>query len=104
VRSAFLQGLLLMPPETRPARFDRWQSIFQRWDAYLAQSGGDALAACLRFTMSNPAIARVVVGVETAAQLREIIAASKRALLPPPPPDLYTDEPDLILPSRWNGP
>ncbi|MBC7620595.1 MAG: aldo/keto reductase, partial [Candidatus Saccharibacteria bacterium] len=31
VRSAFLQGLLLMPAERRPEKFARWSSVWSEW-------------------------------------------------------------------------
>jgi aryl-alcohol dehydrogenase-like predicted oxidoreductase len=39
VRSVFLQGLLLMDPGLRPARFARWQQL---WDQWARRAGADA--------------------------------------------------------------
>ncbi len=36
VRSAFLQGFLLMPPAERPAHFARWNTLWATWDRVAA--------------------------------------------------------------------
>ncbi len=100
-RSAFLQGLLLMSSEQRPSKFDRWQFIWQEWTRWLQDSGLTPLQACLQYAVSHPNIDRVVVGVDTSAQLKEIIRAAdgKLASLPSFAPLL--DE-RLVNPAVWN--
>jgi aryl-alcohol dehydrogenase-like predicted oxidoreductase len=100
VRSAFLQGLLLMTPGTRPRSFSRWQPLWDQWDKWLSYSNLTALQASLGFALSEPRVDRVVVGVDNLAQLEEIFAAVGRAI-PAPPMELMTDDLDLIDPSRW---
>ena len=100
VRSAFLQGLLLMGPD-RPARFARWQPIWQQWDDWLEQHGLSPLQASLRYCLSLPQVDRVVVGVESAAQLREIVDAAKGELPPPPDWSMPVDA-MLVNPAKWN--
>ncbi len=100
-RSAFLQGLLLMSSEQRPSKFDRWQSIWQEWARWLQDAGLTPLQACLQYAVSQPNIDRVVVGVDTSAQLNDIIRAAdgKLASLPSFAPLL--DE-RLVNPAVWN--
>lgn len=100
VRSVFLQGLLLMPPVARPAYFNRWQTLWDRWDTWLADNHLSPLAACLRFALSEPAIDRVIAGVDSLEQFQQLLVAAARPL-PPLPLDLCSDDPDLINPSRW---
>ena len=38
-RSAFLQGLLLMPAKDRPAKFKRWDDLWSKWDSWLKDYG-----------------------------------------------------------------
>lgn len=103
VRSAFLQGLLLMPPGRRPPWCGRWTALWAAWDAWLADTGLTPLQACLRYAAAVPGVDRVVVGVDGAAQLEAIVAA-----LGPPPlalPALPTwpepPAPELINPALW---
>lgn len=100
VRSIFLQGLLLMSSEVRPDYFKRWQVLWNRWDAWLADHNLSPLTACVSFALSQKQIHRVVVGVENFVQLQQILRASN-ANLPPVPPELQCSDPDLINPSRW---
>lgn len=101
-RSCFLQGLLLMPPAERPARFARFDPFWSCWDAWLKDSGLSALQACLRFSLSLPGIDRVVVGVDSCAQLREIIEAAEGPL-PDYPTWPVMPDPLLLNPSSWNS-
>ena len=102
VRSAFLQGVLLMAPEARPAYFARWASLWEVWDRWLADTGTSPLAACLQFALARPEIDRVVVGVDSAEQFSQIVAASTTAVPPGSLPPMACDDPDLINPSRWS--
>lgn len=102
-RSALLQGLLAMPAAQRPRFFAQWPGIWQAWDGWLARTGLDPAAACLRFVRAQPDVTACVVGAETLAQMQALVAAGDAPLpsLPdwPDPPD-----PDLITPSRWKTP
>lgn len=100
-RSCFLQGLLLTDEGKLPDKFTRWAPLWEKWTAWLRESGQCALQACLGFSQSFPEIHRVLVGVDSEQQLQEILAAAQ-VLSIPPPPGLYSDDPDLINPSRWN--
>jgi aryl-alcohol dehydrogenase-like predicted oxidoreductase len=100
-RSIFLQGLLLMEPGARPARFERWQSLWSRWHAWLDSAGLTALQACVRFAFANSGFDRLIVGVETREQLEEILGALDAGPLEIPA-TVTSDDPDLINPSRWN--
>jgi aryl-alcohol dehydrogenase-like predicted oxidoreductase len=101
VRSAFLQGLLLMPPLARPRQFDRWQSLWNRWDAWLSEQRLTPLQACLSFVLARTAVDRVIVGVDSLAQLEEILAAAAAARAVTIP-DFGTPDHDLVNPSRWS--
>lgn len=98
-RSALLQGLLAMPAAARPPHFARWQGLLNGWDAWVRDRGLAPAAAALGLVRARHDIDRVVVGVETAAQLDELLAA-------PPlgddlPEALTTDDPALLNPALW---
>jgi len=101
VRSAFLQGLLLMQVDKRPEQFGRWSSVWAEWARWLLETGLSPLQACLGYVMSVEEVDKVVVGVDSVAHLKEILAASHSALpsLPEWPQPI---DADLINPSRWN--
>jgi len=101
VRSTFLQGLLLMPADKRPQKFNRWQSLWSEWERWLNETGLSPLEACLRYAMSVEEVDNVVVGVDSAAQLHEIHAAAI-GVLPGLPDWPQTIDPVLLNPALWS--
>jgi len=101
VRSAFLQGLLLMPADQRPAKFACWQPIWNEWQRWLEEAGLTPLQACLAYNLSVEEVNKVVVGADSFKQFNEILDAARSVLpnLPnwPQPIDLI-----LINPSQWS--
>jgi aryl-alcohol dehydrogenase-like predicted oxidoreductase len=99
-RSAFLQGLLLIPAARRPAWFDRWHELWARWDAWLTATGRSALDASLSFALAEPSIDRVVVGVDSVGQLREILEV-RNTNSGTVPEEIQSTDLDLVNPARW---
>lgn len=99
-RSVFLQGLLLMPPASRPEKFQRWGGLWDAWDNWLKAAGLNPLQASLRYVLGFPGIARAVVGIDSLQQLEEICEAAGGEA-PKVPSNLFTEDPDLLNPSRW---
>ena len=102
VRSVFLQGLLLLDEDELPETFRKWQPLWQRWCGWVRQQGTDQLAAALGFALANPTVDRIVVGAESAAQLRSIVA-STRLDLQQVPVELATGDLNLINPTNWTA-
>ena len=104
VRSTFLQGLLLMPVTQLPKCFSPWAELFAHWFAWQIGSRSSALELAVQFNLSQPWADKIVVGVETAQQLTDLVAAA-RGELPEIPRELrhgVTDE-GLINPSKWTA-
>jgi aryl-alcohol dehydrogenase-like predicted oxidoreductase len=101
VRSVFLQGLLLMKSEDRPKKFDRWALFWSKWDAWLVEVEATPLQACLRYALSFSNIGRVIVGVDSLEQLKEILQATAGPL-PDIPEELQAHDLDLLNPARWS--
>ncbi len=101
-RSAFLQGLLLMPRETIPEKFNAWSHLFDHWHAWLNENRATSAEACLSFVTSQPLIDRVVVGVDSYTQIQELLKAElKKPQLQLP--NLCCDDVNLINPSNWSS-
>jgi len=100
VRSLFLQGLLLMPPERRPRYFSRWTSAFERWERWCATEGYSPIEGCLAAVLGYDCIECAIVGVENVAQLEEIAGAATRVRAEAPI-DLAIDGRELLEPWRW---
>ena len=99
-RSVFLQGLLLMRPEDRPAYFRAWASQLACYDSWLSEDNIDAAQACLGFVCQQAGIRRVVVGVQSAPQLAELIGSIPSTVFTVPDELEVADE-ALINPARW---
>ena len=100
VRSVFLQGLLLMPRESRPPGFRRWEGVWAALDRWLLEAGLTPLEACLRDALAVREIARIVVGVDSLRHLTDILAAAD-GHAGRIPDELRTDDRDLLNPARW---
>ena len=100
VRSIFLQGLLLMTPEQRPGKFDRFADYWSRWQEWLRVQSLSPLAACLGYAAGVEDVDRVLFGVDGVAQLDDIVAAARTSLSVLPDWPLPVDE-MLVNPGRW---
>ena len=105
VRSAFLQGLLLRAPATLPAFFAPLAPKIARLH-FLAQGKGLPLASLLLlFAAYAPGVSKAVIGVDTAANLRENLSAGAYAAqaeaLRPALEELAEATTDFILPYTW---
>lgn len=103
-RSAFLQGLLLMPRAAIPASFERWNHIWDAWHGWLNANAITATRTCLQYPLSLPQVDRVVVGVASAEEFKRLLrdCADAEVAAPLPLPDLASTDADLINPSNWN--
>lgn len=99
VRSVFLQGLLLMKPQERPEKFNRWQSFWHQWDDWLHHSNISPLQACLNYVFSLPDISKIVIGIDSLSQLEEILNIKNVNL--EFPDFIANNDSDLIYPSNW---
>jgi aryl-alcohol dehydrogenase-like predicted oxidoreductase len=100
LRSIFLQGLLLMEASSRPATFNRWRTLWDSWHGWLAHQHVTPLQACVSLALAQPAVSRIVVGVDSVVQLQQILAGVD-ATVAMPPAALVSEDLDLIIPSRW---
>lgn len=100
IRSAFLQGLLLMPEAQRPTYFKPWRKLLSEYDEWIRLHKITPLQACLGFLNNHHEIDKVVVGVETITQLREIISASSHQA-PNIPESIHSMDENLINPICW---
>jgi aryl-alcohol dehydrogenase-like predicted oxidoreductase len=100
VRSAFMQGLLLMATERRPGEFAPWKDILDRWTGWCKKREIPPLRGALAFVLTLRGVEFVVIGVDSDAQLKECLAHSS-AFGPLPPSDMFSEDLNLIDPSRW---
>ena len=102
-RSTFLQGLLLMERSKIPIKFSRWSSLWDQWQEKLKALEVSPLAASLGYPLSLEQVDQVIVGVDSAQQLQDILAAARMV-----EPDLdasfmTSTDTHLINPANWNN-
>lgn len=100
LRSAFLQGLLLVHPTELTDMFEKWRPKLKLWHEWCLAKCITPLEACLAHIKWAAPNAKVVIGCDNARQFEEIIkAAHKQAICAPD--ELCSTDPLLINPSLW---
>jgi aryl-alcohol dehydrogenase-like predicted oxidoreductase len=94
-RSTFLQGLLLMPIETIPKYFEPIKSLLIDIDNQTNNKNG----AFLRYVLEEPAIDRVILGVENKTQFLQNIESLNNAIKLKGHDKNLADE--ILIPSLW---
>lgn len=101
-RSAFLQGLLLMKQSNLPEYFIKhWPTHFDAWYEFLSDNRADAMQVALKFALDQDWIDKVVVGVDSASQLKALLKiekSSERIVFP----QFSCNDANLINPSMWD--
>lgn len=100
-RSAFLQGLLLIERCKIPQKFSRWSNLWDRWHDMLNDSGVSPLTASLAYPLSHKQVDHVVVGVQSAIQLSEILQAVEKVNGGLDTSFMRSVDLNLINPSNW---
>lgn len=100
-RSVFLQGLLLMPRYKIPKNFNKWSKVWDKWSLELKKNDLSAAEVCLLYPLSLPEIDRVIVGVENANQLNELVKKSKSQHSQIDCSFMISNDQMLINPSNW---
>ena len=100
LRSAFLQGLLLMPHAEAAARVPSARQALQRWHAWCSRRELPPLVAALGLVKGLPHVSHCVVGVDDVGQLEAISAAWQVAPVLHGP-ELAVFESAIIDPRCW---
>lgn len=103
VRSAFLQGLLLMPSADLPAFFQPLESHFAHYKAILKTYETTPLIACLDFLNQCPEIDRIICGVDHLDHFTQILLVLGESS--GIPKDVFSElsigEEKFLNPSNW---
>jgi len=101
-RSVFLQGLLLMERSKIPMKFSRWSNMWHIWQENLRELGVTPLEACLSYPLSLDQVDQVMVGVDSAKHLQDIISAASSVDHVPDTSFMLSNDKNLINPYNWN--
>ena len=100
-RSTFLQGLLLIPIKKIPSKFDKWNSIWEKWNSELFKNNLNASEVCLSYPLSLPEVTRVIVGIDNLNQLKNLVKISKNNTVKKDWSFMISNDPMLIDPTKW---
>lgn len=104
-RSLFLQGLLLIEAESRPASIPDPTCILPQFDAWCGQQS--RLARALSIISLMPGVTRWVLGVRGSGELEAILRTLSDPLPPPTPAELEhldAGASPLVRPDQWPAP
>lgn len=99
-RSAFLQGLLLTPPEKVPEYFEPIRPLLLRWRSAAQEQDLTPVQAALSFVRDIPWVGKVLVGVENLEHFRNCIE-DFTAGTGFDASGLACDTPEFINPTLW---
>jgi aryl-alcohol dehydrogenase-like predicted oxidoreductase len=102
VRSAFLQGLLLMDPDNLNPYFSRWAQLLKKWQSHCIKNNQSIIGAAAGFALRTPFVNGVIFGFDSRSQLEELIAELRSSSLEEfDYPDFGELPGDLLDPRRW---
>ena len=102
MRSAFLQGLLLVDRNRALARVPEAADWLARWDRWCSSTGLSPLAAALAVAKSFDAVDYCLIGVDNIGQLRDIVSVWD-ATPAINAPELAGDDPRVFDPRKWRS-
>ena len=100
IRSIFLQGLLLMNKGSRPEKFNKWLTLWSNWENWLRENDSTPVQAAVSFALSDNRISRVVVGVDSLKQFKDIIIVANS--ISQFPESFHITDTRLLNPSEWS--
>ena len=104
-RSAFVQGLMLMPPTSIPSHLVATKPYVEELEALCREHGITRRLLALAYVKAQPEISHLVFGVDNRTQLKEIIDDFNRTI----PVDVVADiaarfasvPSDIFMPNKW---
>ncbi len=100
-RSAFLQGALLLDPETLPPHLMEIRQTQARVHARAREHGQSLLSQALAFCLEHADIDRVVVGCERFSQVQEVLAVPAMGSLAERFAEFAIEDTHIVDPSQW---
>ncbi|MDC1120390.1 aldo/keto reductase [Alphaproteobacteria bacterium] len=100
-RSVFLQGALLMPTNQLPMCLAEARNVIEKIKSDQSKRGVSVLDACIDFVKSIGCIDRMVVGVHSVQQLRQILEANNKTLARFDYSAYAIDDEKIVNPTKW---
>jgi len=98
-RSVFLQGILLNF-EKLPNYFKTWKQSFQSYQEIVKESGLSKLEYALKYALSIEEIDKVLIGVDSLNQLKDVVIAEQK-MIAVLPKEYSVQDNQLLNPGLW---
>tara|TARA_B100000029_G_scaffold434953_1_gene448650 strand:+ start:236 stop:1117 length:882 start_codon:yes stop_codon:yes gene_type:complete len=102
IRSIFLQGLLTYTTENMPIGFAKFKDFWENWELWLNSQKLTPVEACVRFVNSIQGVDKIVIGVDSILNLKEICHYFGKPPIEEAPEWISGLEKKLIDPRVWN--
>ena len=79
-RSVFLQGIILRNRSELHSYFRRWDSLFMNVESFCKARGVSKLETAIGFVKQESRIHKIIVGIESEEQLKQIVSAFDRSV------------------------
>ena len=79
----------------------KWEKLFYEWDLWLEEQRLSSLEACLSFAFYSKNIDKVLIGIDSLKQLKEIVKKFKTLKKINFPKTFITQDINLINPANW---
>ena len=86
-----------------PQKFSRWSNLWDQWHEKLEVQGVSRLAASLAYPLSLEQVDQVILGVDSVAQLLEILKVAENAIERLDTSFMCSTDLNLINPSNWSN-
>ena len=96
-----MQGLLLQNSNNIPYEFSKFKKLFKQWENWLKLSNLNSLEACIMYTNLISEVTKIVVGINSAVQLKEIIKYKNKNIKFEIPNWRNKVDKELIDPRKW---
>jgi aryl-alcohol dehydrogenase-like predicted oxidoreductase len=100
-RSVFLQGFALSDPDSLPPGLARFKPELSAFRTFASRQGASPLVASLSFVLAQTCIDRVVVGVQSAKEMRDICSVNDQPIDLVGAADIASSNLQLLNPSLW---
>ena len=92
---------MLQDRTCRNQYFSRWSEQFDQFENLLCETGNNALEFTLKFALGNSYFNKILIGVQSAQQLRDIGIIASSFTKGIEAKYLACDDLDLIRPQNW---
>lgn len=99
-RSIFLQGLLINEEFQKKKFFQKWKNDFKDLSIWSKKNHSTVLASCISYVFSVKEIDKIVIGVDSAENLKEIISSNIIKFKQYPKFEIRGEN-KLLNPSNW---